>query len=177
MWMGFIKNSVKNRLKQATDGCYSGYTLQLEKVCKELKLDCFDAEFKDPKMSGAIYKEDKSGKFTIYVNAAHPLTRKRFTVAHEIGHYISFLEASYSKSQLMSEGFEDYAISFRHEGVKSKAESEANIIAAEMLMPAEFVQKMYEQGFSPEQMAEEFCVSEISMTLRLQSLYPDIIID
>lgn len=175
--MGFIKNSVKNRLKQATDGCYSGYTLQLEKVCKELKLDCYDAEFKDPKMSGAIYKEDASGKFTIYVNATHPLTRKRFTVAHEIGHYISFLENSYSKAQLASEGFEDYAISFRHEGVKSKAENEANIIAAEMLMPAEFIQKMYEQGLTPEQMAKEFCVSEISLTLRLQSLYPDIIID
>lgn len=39
-------------------------------------------DFEDTE-SGSLRKED--GKFVIYVNAKHTSTRKRFTIAHEIG--------------------------------------------------------------------------------------------
>lgn len=170
-----LDDKIKQRIKSITTGCYNNYVLQLDKVCQELNLPCFDAQFEDPKISGAIYPED--GVCTIYINSKHPLTRRRFTVAHEIGHYISAECGSYSKEQLDNTGFQDYAISFRQEGVSSQAETEANMIAAEMLMPEESVNKLYTLGVSPEQMAEEFCVSEIAIKIRLEKLYPNVIFD
>jgi Zn-dependent peptidase ImmA (M78 family) len=155
-----------------TADCYQGYELQLDKLAKKLSLSIFDATFFDPNLSGAIYRDEKTGNFNIYANSQHPITRKRFTIAHEIGHYISAICGSYSKDQLFnnSEGFEDYAVSYRHDGIKSEAETEANQIAAEMLMPQEHVKKFVEDGMSVEKMAEIFFVSQQAIAIRINSL-------
>jgi Zn-dependent peptidase ImmA (M78 family) len=99
-------------------------------------------------------------------------TRKRFTIAHEIGHYISALCDSYSKKQLFSDnqGFEDYSISYRKNGLFSEAETEANEIAAQVLMPETYVRHFTEQKLSIEEMAERFFVSPAAMSIRLYSL-------
>lgn len=163
-----LEPKVLARVKEITSGCYKDYQLLLEKVCKNLGLKHFDGKYED-NISGAIIKE--GDEYNIYVNRNHPITRKRFTIAHEIGHYISFLEGSYSKAELEENGgFEDYAISYRKDGKTSEAEQEANLIAAEMLMPQEKVQELIYQGISPERMAELFFVSPSAMTLRLVKL-------
>ncbi|NJK70871.1 MAG: ImmA/IrrE family metallo-endopeptidase [Thermales bacterium] len=63
--------------------------LDLNLLCKDLGIHVYEVEFLDEGISGAIQKS-KSDNWEIFVNRAHHINRKRFTVAHEIGHYISY---------------------------------------------------------------------------------------
>ncbi len=166
-----LNEKISKKLEELLmEDCYKDYELQLDNLAKKLSLSIFDATFTDPKLSGVIYKDKDTGKFSIYVNETHPITRKRFTVAHEIGHYISAICESYSKEQLFKEGFEDYAVLYRKEGGNSLAEKEANQIAADMLMPAKWVQRFLEDGISIEKMAKIFFVSREAMAIRVDNL-------
>jgi Zn-dependent peptidase ImmA (M78 family) len=160
-----------------TDGLYLNHALQLEAVLEKLKIKCYTADFEDSRISGAILKEDPDDKFIIYVAKQHHPNRRRFTIAHELGHYISYVNDSYSKNGFLeNKGFEDYSILYRADGKSSEAEMEANEIAAEMLMPRVKVVELLEKNSTIELMAQKFFVSEIAMTIRLQKLYQDLII-
>jgi Zn-dependent peptidase ImmA (M78 family) len=149
----------------------------LDKVCDELSIDFFDADFNDSKISGMLIKDKETNKFGIYVNRKHSAVRQRFTIAHEIGHFLSYKHQSHSFNELNNAGgIEDYAMSFRKENSFSIAETEANLIAAEMLMPEDKIEKMKENNLTIEEMADEFFVSEAAMTIRLKALYPDLIV-
>lgn len=161
-------------VKALTDDCYKDNMLLLDKVCKKLNLKCFDADFDDDKISGLLIKNDKDDSYSIYVNRHHPANRKRFTIAHEIGHYVSFLNGSFSEEELRTKNqVTDYSIMWRRKDVQSDAENEANLIAAEILMPRDKVEDLITQEKTPEEMASMFYVSVSAMTLRLINLYPE----
>ncbi len=67
-------------------------------------------------------------------------------------------------------------MSFRHNDVHSKAETEANQIAAEILMPEKMVKDLVKQGLTAEEMADQFYVSPSAMIIRLQTLYDNLMI-
>lgn len=166
-----VKEYIDNLLSK--DNFYKGRELQIEKLGEELGLVMMQTRFTDPKISGAIYKDTETGKFCVYVNKKHASTRKRFTIAHEIGHYISAICNSHSYDQLFSngDGFEDYAVSYRKDGQKSSlAETEANEIAAYLLMKEEWVKEFVEAEYSVEEMAEKFFVSQQAVAIRLERL-------
>ena len=81
---------------------------------------------------------DKSGLFVrrtgndlIAVNSAQPRTRQRFTIAHELGHYL--LHAS-----MLSHSDEAFVVKYRDDvssSGRSIEEVEANYFAASLLMP------------------------------------------
>ena len=89
-----------------------------------------------PDISGAITKIG-SDKFMIGVNAEHSGTRQRFTIAHEIGHFVLH-------RHLIGKGITD-TIAYRSDGdspnpnIGPKEETEANKFAANLLMPAESI--------------------------------------
>lgn len=171
-----LKPSIRQYIQELTKDLYKGYELQLDSVCKKLEISNFIADF-DESISGVLKKNDQTGGYEAYVNRRHPQSRRRFTLAHELGHYISFKYDSYSKKELEQEGaLADYAMSYRKDGVLSDAETEANLIAATMLMPQNKVQELQEQGLIIEEMAEKFFVSPSAMTIRLQNLYPDLMV-
>lgn len=158
------------------EGIYNGYELQLDKLCKFLKLKYFVAKFED-NISGSIIKDEETDTYSIYINKEHPRNRQRFTLAHEIGHYISYLKESFSKKELEKKGgLEDKAISYRKSGNHSEAEEEANTIAAELLMPEDKVKELLDMGLTPEEMAQKFFVSPAAMTIRLLKLHPNLMI-
>jgi Zn-dependent peptidase ImmA (M78 family) len=79
-------------------------------------------------VSGLLYPAERQ----IYVNAAEPKTRQRFTLAHELGHWVcQHLEGQqepvYCRSDQVGVG----------EG--RLREREANVFAAELLMPEPLV--------------------------------------
>lgn len=167
-----LKPKIQKRISELQIDSYSGYELSLEKICNELDINCFEADLDDG-LSGMLLRED--GAYSIYVNKNHAFSRQRFTIAHEIGHYISYLMGSFSKDELEKEGrFEDKAVTFRKNGAYSEAETEANMIAAELLMPADKVAELLKQELSPEDMADLFYVSPSAMMIRLQTLYPSL---
>lgn len=172
-----LKTEIFSEIKELTSNCYKGNKLQLNDIYKKLDIECFESDFDDPRVSGMLIKNKETNKFEIYVNRRHSNARQRFTIAHEIGHYISYKYESYSYDQLSKNNeIEDFAISFRHENVTSDAETEANLIAAEMLMPEKKVRELAEAGLTIEEMADEFYVSPSAMTIRLLNLYPGLII-
>lgn len=171
-----LKPEIQRYITDLTNGLYKDYELQIEELCKKLNLKCFIADFED-EVSGAIIKDDDSDSYSIYVNRKYPRNRRRFTFAHEIGHYISYLNKSYSEEELrVKGGFEDKAISYRKDGIFSDAETEANLIAAELLTPREKVEELAQRGLTPEEMAKLFYITPSAVTIRLRSLYPGLMI-
>lgn len=87
---------------------------------------------------GLIVPENKANG-AILVHADRPETRKRYTIAHEIGHYVNPNHRASSP-----EGFrcsrKDMAIHSAKAGDRhAKMEAEANQFAAELLMPDSYV--------------------------------------
>lgn len=92
-------------------------------------------------------------KRIIYVNASDSMTRRNFTVAHELGHWLLHQE------QLKSEP-DKYAVLYRIPlGAPNSdpVETEANVFAANLLVPEEMI-SMYPDDSNAE-LAQRFCVS------------------
>jgi Zn-dependent peptidase ImmA (M78 family) len=90
----------------------------------------------------------------IVVNAAEPETRRRFTIAHELGHWIcQCLEGSAQPIMCRDKDLSTAADRAR--------EREANVFAAELLMPEEAIRADVDAG--------AFGVSELAYRWRLYS--------
>jgi Zn-dependent peptidase ImmA (M78 family) len=91
----------------------------------------------DEEMSGLLVVENKRG--AIAYNAAHAAVRQRFTLAHEIGHYLLHLRNAHSRL------FLDRYVVYRRDDLASagndREEIEANAFAAALLMPAQLVRE------------------------------------
>lgn len=138
-----LKKEILDYIQELTKDNYEGYELQLGHICKKLSLKCFTADFSDA-ISGCIVKDAKEHYWTgieicnIYVNRRYPKNRRRVTIAHLIGHYISYLKGSYSKEEFATKGyFVDKAISSGAEGElpDTDNEIEADLISRELVMP------------------------------------------
>lgn len=116
---------------------------------------------------------------TIVVNARHSPVRRRFTVAHEIGHY-----QLHRRKKTDSPVFIDHAVYFRRSvsdaggDVDHRMEMEANAFAAGLLMPDYLLEEYLDkhpdvdlgQTVGIKQMADEFDVSRPAMEYRLRNL-------
>lgn len=156
--------------RKVVENCYDGYTLQLKKVCSNLGLTYYEATFADDTISGMLMKSEDSDSYEIIVNDKHSVNRKRFTAAHEIGHYISFLNKSHSYTILNeNKQLEDHVF-FRKDKEQSLAEVEANRIAAEILMPENIIKQFYYEGKQIEEISKIFGVSDDAVSIRLITL-------
>jgi Zn-dependent peptidase ImmA (M78 family) len=107
----------------------------------------------------------KSG-FSIVINSTESLPRKRFTVAHEIAHFILHRED-------LENGIVEDAL-FRNSGLSSKKETEANKLAADILMPYPLITKLMENGIRTiEDLADALEVSKAAISIRLGVPYAD----
>jgi IrrE N-terminal-like domain len=114
-------------------------------------------------VSGKIFRDPLNGGesgFSIGVNATEHATRKRFSIAHEIAHFI--LHRHYlDNGELVDDAM------YRSQ-LSSQEESQANFLAAEILMPIPLIQSLIAAGYKqPEQLAEKLEVSLTAMKIRL----------
>jgi Zn-dependent peptidase ImmA (M78 family) len=165
-----LKKEIKDYVQDLAADCYKDYSLQLKKILKKLKLSYFEGSFDDDTISGVLMKNKDDDSYEIIVNDKHSLKRKRFTAAHEIGHYISFLKNSYSKEWLENNScFEDHVF-FRKDSDQSRAETEANEIAAELVMPKRVISQFFYEGKTIEEISQIFVVSAEAVSVRLITL-------
>ncbi|MXY66774.1 MAG: ImmA/IrrE family metallo-endopeptidase [Gammaproteobacteria bacterium] len=122
----------------------------------------------DSRISGML--ECKDGKYKISVNVFHPETRKRFTIAHELGHYILHRE-------LIGNGVDDTTAyrseeigKYHNTDIGPHEETQANRFAAGLLMPTKLVIDAIKKGMDLDRMAEYFGVSRQSMDYRVQGM-------
>jgi Zn-dependent peptidase ImmA (M78 family) len=140
----------------------------VEKIAAHLGIVIRYSPTKDD-LSGALIRN--SNEVVIGVNSAHHEHRQRFTIAHEIGHF------------LLHEGMQlhvdqDFRINLR-DSRSSTAEDveeiDANRFAAQLLMPFQFIWKDARR-LSPSEadlvkaLAPKYVVSPRAMELRLRSL-------
>lgn len=128
-------------------------------------------DFKKMKILGSI--SIKNGNPVIWVNKiANPIEeRRRFTMAHELGHFMLHIAPL---SSWDNKTFEDDEIGFNRDDKWDYKEMEANNFAAQLLMPKEAFSTLLFDGEKPEErvdrLSKEFHVSKIAMKYRLESL-------
>ena len=137
----------------------------------------------DDELSGMIFIRD--GKPIIGINSMHSANRKRFTLAHELGHY-RLHSTMVSEEVHLDTNFSGglYRNSESSTGV-NPVEIEANTFAAELLMPEHLIREeiancdidLLTDPFLDEdaeryivQLAEKFKVSSLAMQTRIVNL-------
>jgi Zn-dependent peptidase ImmA (M78 family) len=126
-------------------------------------------------ISGLLLK--RPGSIIIGVHKAQAPTRKRFTIAHEIGHLE--MHSGALEQVHVDKNFEMHLRSAASSTAEDVAEIEANTFAACLLMPRNLVMRDvgdqildFEDPRLVRQLAEKYQVSTQAMTFRLINLYP-----
>lgn len=142
-------------------------------IAKSLGIEVQQATGEDD-ISGFLYRDRSHDIAIIGVNSDHSSTRQNFTTAHELGHFLlhDFDEVHidrqfkvWLRSEASSEGTD-------------VEEKEANLFAAELLMPADFLSKDIEEIGTIDledeevikELAQQYEVSQQAMTFRLAYL-------
>jgi len=100
--------------------------------------------------------------FAITVNANHHPNRRRFTLAHEIAHYM--LHRSEIGDEIVDDGM------YRSTALRDHDERMADRQAAEIILPAPLVRAEHARDPAPETLALRFEVSERAIRIRLREL-------
>lgn len=168
----------RNEIRNIADDLLTHFGLRkvpidIESLCKKIGIVIKEMDFTGienitgQQVSGAIISNKKSDfsdeyqkKATIFVKETDIPTRKRFTIAHELGH--EFLH--------IKDDADGKIVSFR--SLRNEREKQADAFAAELLMPADLVKAEYEKTFFPTStyLANIFNVSNQAMQYRLQEL-------
>lgn len=152
----------------------SGLPVDLEAVARRLgaEIRLFDLE---PDVSGVLYRDGT--RQVIVVNQSHSSERRRFTIAHELGH----LALHKGEPVHVDEGFHVNFRDLRSATAENVEEVEANAFAANLLMPADRLRadlehETFDLGGGDEtleRLAKRYGVSKQAMAYRLAALRSD----
>lgn len=120
-------------------------------------------------ISGQISRDN--GRYIVRVNRNETRERQRFTIAHELAHFLlhrDLIDASPS-------GITDNVL--YRSGAPERIEYEANRLAADLVMPSALVEAKLREDFRQivteatiENLADSFEVSKAAMEIRLSTL-------
>jgi hypothetical protein len=117
-------------------------------------------------ISGLIRRKT-DGEWEIVVNSTHALNRQRFTVAHEIGHFI-FHRDRLANGVSDTLAYRADAVEMPNPNIGWEQERQANNFAANLLIPPAFLRAAKAMGISDdEELANHFQVSRAAMRIRL----------
>jgi len=172
----FLDNRNLSKIEQRVNNLLAQSKVQsppipIKEIIAKLGLNVISYDLGDD-VSGILVIENDKG--TIGFNPKNSKVRQRFTLAHELGHYILHKQ---SKSEVFID--KDFIVKYRSQkpytAVEMKQEQEANVFAATLLMPehmlrAELTKKDYQDMDENEfigAMAKVFDVSIQAMTYRI----------
>lgn len=131
-----------------------------------------------PESTSGYIKEFNNKKIVICVNKSHYFNRKRFTVAHELGHY--FLHREKLKEGVLEEVHREKLKNNIYNNAMYRdsnqvdsldIENAANDFGANLLMPEMYFVKLWNRDdFSIRDMAKYFLVSESAIITRARFL-------
>jgi len=119
---------------------------------------------------GLIVPDDKSEGF-ILVNDKNSPRRQRFTIGHELGHFLNPWHNPGSSGQFLCTSRDMIVSQFKANESRQRMEVEANQFSAELLMPQRFIQADIEKLNDAEidhitKLADKYDVSKESMGRR-----------
>jgi hypothetical protein len=128
----------------------------------DLGIKVWQSDQLGPGISGKLFKDAKNGGtsgWSILVRNGDAPVRKRFTVAHEIGHFVLH------RSEL-GDGITDDE--FYRSGLSNMQEAQANRLAAEILMPYSLINQLMNDGTKAiDALASKLGVSQAALKIRL----------
>ena len=163
--MSSILTKVSEKYIPLLQECMSKKPVPLGELAKNLGLIVKLTSLK-PGRSGLIEKLE-DGLYKIKINRYEVRTRQRFTLAHEIAHYLLHQEIIDKSGKIQDN------ILYRS-GQPEQVEFEANRLASEIILPTEHVKLDYEKMLGKrfdeivEQLSSEWQVSDITMEIKLE---------
>ncbi|MDB6154018.1 MAG: hypothetical protein JWL90_2471 [Chthoniobacteraceae bacterium] len=128
----------------------------LEKLVQKLGGQVTVGDIASARETGSI-TVDGPKQFTISLSPYSGDRRSRFTIAHELGHYILHSKAGAIPLSVARDG-------------SGPVEWEANWFAAGFLMPEQELQDKMAAGWGDAELAQHFHVSQAAVQIRKQSL-------
>jgi len=138
----------------------------IHKIVEKLggRVDIADTLLTDPEQTGSLFV-DNPKKFRIVVPSHTSPERDRFTIAHELGHFV----LHYLWKRQKDESYPEQVIAYRRGS--ERIEWEANWFAGAFLMPAERFKEIFERfDGSLWQIADYFNVSSKAVEVRAKDL-------
>lgn len=135
----------------------------------DIEYEPFDGE-----LSGMVLRRGK--RAVIGINETHHIHRQRFSIAHELGHLLLHRSESFHLDDTPPEQIRPRFRNERSSTGEDEDEVEANQFAAELLMPAAFLERDIKEFFGQDaevatrKLAERYNVSEQAMAIRLSVL-------
>jgi len=174
----FLTNQIKLAVKAAdkllNDNNILKAPVDINRIAKKLGIKIVKLKFANDKISGLLKLKSKSGKPVIAVNEGHHINRQRFTIAHEIGHYLLH--------NINDLHVDSGAVYFRDEKSAQATnikEIQANQFASELLMPRNIIihdlKKVIEKNNnniedSLLELSEAYGVSQQAMLIKIGSV-------
>lgn len=154
--------SITSLIREKT-GFNDTLIVDVSEIAKQLGFEVYEDDFNgNDDISGKVIIDSDSKKFEIYVNKKESEERKRFTIAHELGHV--FLHASskgtYQDTFYRGQCYDEF----------DRLEYQANLFASSLLMPKDTVKKLWNDFKKIEPISKFFVVSEDAAKIRLKNL-------
>jgi hypothetical protein len=133
-------------------------------IARDLGVNVWEMHNLPDGISGKIFKDALNGGtsgYSIGVKASEGYRRKRFTVAHEIAHFILH------RDKIGQELSDD---EMYRGGLSTEDEVRANQLAADILMPASLIRRLRAEGHSDSELADLLQVSEAAIRVRISYL-------
>lgn len=173
-----MRNLEDQATKCLVEAGTSGIPVPLEQIAKKLGATVSFEPF-EGQLSGMLYRD--ALHTVIGINSAHPHTRQRFTIAHEIGHF----RLHKGRPVIVDKAMQEKLVHLNRRDENSsratdREEIEANQFAAALLMPRDAVLREVQRRVARhrklsddllvEELASVFDVSTQAMEYRLINL-------
>lgn len=136
--------------------------IDIKKIAKLLGFEIVPFDF--PDTISAVIRINGTTK-VIGVNKNHVEARQRFSIAHELGHYLSGHENFTHEKKIVVDPERKYL------DPQYREEQESDDFAAELLMPESMLKKdVLEKDIEVSELAKKYDVSEQAMLIQLVNL-------
>lgn len=146
-----------------------GPPVNIEAIIRALDIDLDKKAQLHSEIAGQLARLPNGG-FKISVNAKDHYYRQRFTMAHELGHYMLH-------AHLIGSGVDDSKAyrstpdgEFFNEAITSAEETQANVFASRLLMPKSIILKNAKVGTTIKELSTLLQASEQAVRIRLDGL-------
>jgi Zn-dependent peptidase ImmA (M78 family) len=90
----------QHQIENIIDKYKKGLPVKVGSLAEELGISVIATTELAENISGSFSKEN--GGYIIYVNASHPRSRQRFTIAHELGHFYKHRSSLESGEEILN---------------------------------------------------------------------------
>jgi Zn-dependent peptidase ImmA (M78 family) len=141
--------------------------IPIEELCK--KLDITDiVPLKTEGYEGGLITDKDKYEGIILFNAKSPIYRQRFTIAHELGHFLIASHVPSDKDGFLCSQDDMFKLPEAMQMQRAKMEIEANLFASRILMPLHLLRKDVPVGKNPDllqiiELSDRYNVSKEAM--------------